>query len=57
MMNAAPFVLYSLSQIRQQELDRRARLAWQRQPAAAPRRPAPVVRDAAVRLDAVAQGC
>jgi len=56
MMNAAPFVLYSLSQIRQQELDRKARLAW-REPAHAARRPAPVVRDAAVRLDAVAQGC
>ena len=56
MMNAAPFVLYSLSQIRQRELDRKARAAWQ-QPTPARRRPAPVVRDAAVHLDAVAQGC
>jgi hypothetical protein len=56
MMNAAPFVLYTLSQIRQQEIDRRARVAWQEQAPAPPRR-APVVRDAAIRLDAVAQGC
>jgi hypothetical protein len=56
MMNAAPFVLYALSQIRQQELDRKARVAWQSQTPAAPRSQ-PVVRDTAVRLDAVAQGC
>jgi hypothetical protein len=57
MMNAAPFVLYALSQIRQQELDRKARVAWQHPAPGRRRRPAPIVRDAAVRLDAVAQGC
>jgi len=56
-MNAAPFVLYALSQILQQELDRKARGAWQQAASGRRRRPAPVVHDAPVRLDAVAQGC
>ena len=55
-MQVGPFVLYALAEIRQQEIERKARTAWQRQAPAVPR-PAPVVRDAAVRLDAVAQGC
>jgi hypothetical protein len=59
MMHAGPFVLYHLAQIRQQELDRRARTAWHREPAAAARaRPSrePAATSAA-RLDAVAPGC
>lgn len=55
-MNAAPFALYALGQIRQQEIERNARTAWQRVTRDAPR-PGPIARDAAVRLDAVAQGC
>jgi len=59
MMHAGPFVLYHLAQIRQEELDRRARIAWHGKPARpAQARPS---RDAAAtpaaRLDAVAPGC
>ncbi len=55
MMHAGPFVLYHLAQIRQQELDQRARIAWhRRQPDQAPSaRPA----TPKARLDAVAPGC
>ena len=55
-MNAAPLALYALGQIRQQEIDRKARTAWQYSTRDA-RGSGPIVRDAAVRLDAVAQGC
>jgi hypothetical protein len=56
LMNAAPLALYALARIRDQELDRRARSAWQRQAREAPQ-PGPVVRQTAVHLDTVAQGC
>lgn len=56
MMHAGPFVLYALGQLRQQELDRKARTAWLYGTPDAPRRD-PVVRTAAVRIDTVAQGC
>jgi hypothetical protein len=56
MMHAGPFVVYALAQIRQQELDRKARTAWLYGTPDAPRREA-VVRTSSVRLDAVAQGC
>ncbi len=57
MMNGGPFVLYALGQLRQQELERKARTAWQcgttAKPAATARQP----RKRSVRLDAVAGGC
>jgi hypothetical protein len=56
MLHGGPFVLYALSQIRQQEIQRNARDAWQRSArseAVAPRRPRP----RPVRLDTVAGGC
>jgi len=56
MMNAAPFALYALAQIREQELERRARTAWQRR-APEEQHTGPVVRHAGIHLDAVAQGC
>ena len=56
MMHAGPFVLYALGQLRQQELDRKARTAWLYGTPDPPRRD-PVVGASAVRLDAVAQGC
>ena len=56
MMNGMPYVLYALSQIRQQEIERAARTAWQREttpkPAAQRRRAT-----RRVRLDTVADGC
>ena len=56
MMQAAPFVLYAISQIRQQEIERTARTAWQR--ATPPERVATrPTRPRQVRLDTVADGC
>jgi hypothetical protein len=56
MMNGMPYVLYALSQIRQQEIERTARTAWQR--AATPEPPAQNRRPTRqVRLDTVADGC
>jgi hypothetical protein len=55
-MHGAPFVLYALSQLRQQEIQRNARDAWQRSAPlerVAPRRP----QTRPVRLDAVEPGC
>jgi hypothetical protein len=56
MMNGGPFVLYALSQLRQQEIERKARTAWWHgttpQPPARDRR-----RARAVALDTVADGC
>ncbi len=56
MMYAGPFVLYAISQIRQQEIERTARTAWQRAkpPEPAATRPS---RPCQVRLDTVADGC
>src|SRR5437763_1655637 len=36
-MQVGPFVLYALAEIRQQEIERKARTAWQRQAPAVPR--------------------
>lgn len=55
-MNAAPHMLYALSQIRQRDLDRAARTAWQRRSPEPPPTSRPV-RAASVRTDAVAAGC
>ena len=55
-MHGAPIMLYALVQIRQQELERATRYAWQRAEAAEPvaaRRSRP----RRVRLDTVAGGC
>ena len=55
-MHAGPFVLYHLAQIREQEIERRARVAWHRSEAA--RTPSARPTGAAqARLDAVAPGC
>ena len=56
MMQAGPFVLYALSQIRQQEIERAARTAWYR---TAPPEPVATrqLRTRKARLDTVADGC
>jgi hypothetical protein len=56
MQHAGAFVLYALSQIRRQEIERASRDHWQRLAApepVAPRR----THQRAVRLDTVARGC
>ena len=58
MMHAGPFVLYHLAQIREQELERRARIAWhRREPDRAPSTRPAAASTAKARLDAVAPGC
>jgi hypothetical protein len=56
MMNGGPFVQYALSQIRQQEIERKARLAW-RDEKTSEERPRLRYRGRAVRLDTVVGGC
>jgi len=56
MMNGGPFVLYALSQLRQQEIEKKARNAW-RSASTAEARARPRHRGRAVRLDTVVGGC
>jgi hypothetical protein len=56
MMNGSPFVIYALSQLRQQEIERKARDAWRY--GTTPQSPAPDRRRThPVALDTVAEGC